>query len=59
MKILAGDIGGTKTLLQIAEVRGTHVKTLHQARFASQDFADFELVISDNVSDDGSRELFA
>lgn len=41
MKVLAGDIGGTKTLLHIAEVRGAHIKTLHQARFASQDYPDF------------------
>ncbi len=41
MKVLAGDIGGTKTLLHIAEVRGTHIKTLHQARFASQEYPDF------------------
>lgn len=41
MNVLAGDIGGTKTLLHIAEVRGTHIKTLHQARFASQEYPDF------------------
>ena len=41
MKVLAGDIGGTKTLLHIAEVSGTHIETLHQARFASQDYPDF------------------
>jgi glucokinase len=40
MKVLAGDIGGTKTLLQIAEVRGTGVEVLHRARFSSQDYSD-------------------
>jgi len=47
MKVLAGDIGGTKTLLHIAEVRGTHIKSLHQARFASQDYSDFETLLSE------------
>jgi glucokinase len=41
MKVLAGDIGGTKTLLHIAEVSGPYIETLHRARFASQDYADF------------------
>ena len=37
MKVLTGDIGGTKTLLQIAEVRDTRVEILHRARFPSPD----------------------
>ena len=47
MKILAGDIGGTKTLLQVAEVRGTEVEVLHRERFPSQDYADFESLLRD------------
>ncbi len=47
MKVLAGDIGGTKTLLQVAEVHGCEVEVLHRARFASQDYADFESLLRD------------
>jgi glucokinase len=47
MKILAGDIGGTKTLLHIAEVHGTHIKILHQDRFASPAYHNFETLLSE------------
>ena len=47
MKVLAGDIGGTKTLLQVAEVRGSEVEVLHRERFASQNYADFESLLRD------------
>jgi glucokinase len=45
MRVLAGDIGGTKTLLHIAEVRGNHFEVLHEARFPSQDYPDFETLL--------------
>ena len=45
MKVLAGDIGGTKTLLQIAEVRGSYVEVLHRARFSSQDYSDLDTLL--------------
>lgn len=45
MKVLAGDIGGTKTLLQIAEVRGAHIKVLHELRLSSQDYPNFETLL--------------
>ena len=45
MKVLAGDIGGTKTLLQVADVHDNDVAVVHRARFSSQDFADFELLL--------------
>jgi len=45
MRVLAGDIGGTKTLLQIAEVSGTRIDTLHQGRFASQAYGDFDTLL--------------
>ena len=47
LTILAGDIGGTKTILRLAEVlqspgpaAGPAVETLHEERFASQGFPD-------------------
>jgi glucokinase len=50
MKVLAGDIGGTKTLIQVAEVRGSDVEVLHRARFASQDYEDFSAVLHDYIA---------
>ena len=47
MKVLAGDIGGTKTLLQIAEVEGNEIAVLHRARFSSQAYATFESLLGD------------
>ena len=35
MNVLAGDIGGTKTLLQVAETAGGRLRTIHEARFES------------------------
>ena len=45
MKVLAGDIGGTKTLLQIAEIHGNGVDVVHRMRFSSQDYADFDSLL--------------
>lgn len=42
MKVLAGDIGGTKTLLRVVEQRGADFTVLHETRFASQQFEQFE-----------------
>jgi glucokinase len=39
--ILAGDIGGTKTLLQLAEIQGSRPRILHSQRFVSAEFAEF------------------
>jgi glucokinase len=47
MRVLAGDIGGTKTLLHIAEVRGTRIDTLHEARLPSPEYGDFESLLHD------------
>ena len=41
MKVLAGDIGGTKTLLQIADVTANHYQILYEQRFESQRYDDF------------------
>lgn len=47
MKVLAGDIGGTKTLLHIAEVQGTRCDVLHQHGYPSQDYRDFDELLTD------------
>ena len=42
MKVLAGDIGGTKTLLQIAELDPgrRHSRVLHEQRYDSRAYTD-------------------
>jgi len=47
MRILAGDIGGTKTLLQIAEVEGTHCKVLQEQRYDSRAYDDLAPMVSE------------
>lgn len=44
MKVLAGDIGGTKTLLQIVDVTADHYKVLYEQRFESQRYDDFSVL---------------
>ena len=43
--ILAGDIGGTKTLLRVAENNADGFRVLYEQRFASADYADFSDVL--------------
>lgn len=45
MKILAGDIGGTKTLLQVANVQGKQVEVLLEHRFDSHAYARFDDIL--------------
>ncbi len=47
MSILAGDIGGTKTLLQLAEPTSTGFQVLFEKRYASADYADFLPLLQD------------
>jgi len=50
MKILAGDIGGTKTLLQIAKVRGHAIEVLLEHRFDSQSFDRFDELLAQFIT---------
>lgn len=45
MAILAGDIGGTKTLLQLAEPNNGSFDLLYEQRYPSADFLDFLPVV--------------
>lgn len=47
MKVLAGDIGGTKTWLQVAEFSGATFHTLAEQRFASAAYADLFPMVRD------------
>jgi glucokinase len=51
MKILAGDIGGTKTLLQILRLdeSSLNVTALHEQRFDSQAYSNFEDLLKEFI----------
>jgi glucokinase len=53
MRVIAGDIGGTKTLLAVADVEGASVKIVVERRFVSADHASFEDLLRRFVSEDG------
>ncbi|KAF0191750.1 MAG: glucokinase [Gammaproteobacteria bacterium] len=42
MNVISGDVGGTKTLLQIAEVHDGAVRSIHEQRFDNHRFASFD-----------------
>lgn len=46
MKLLIGDIGGTKTLLQIVDVNDTATQVIYESLFENQNFNDFESVLN-------------
>lgn len=54
MLILAGDIGGTKTFLQLAEVDGTDLRPLGERRYPSAQFPDLELIVEDFLAGEGA-----
>ena len=45
--ILAGDVGATKILLEVGELRSGKWQAAHSARFAAADVADFPAVIAE------------
>jgi len=46
MQILVGDIGGTKTVLAIAETAAGDIRLSGERRYASRDFASLEAVVA-------------
>jgi glucokinase len=46
MIVLYGDIGGTKTLLQLAEVTPDNLSIIAEQRYLSQDYTEFDSVVS-------------
>lgn len=50
MKVLAGDIGGTKTWLRVAECNTGHCQLLYEQRFPSQAYNDFSCLIGEFLS---------
>lgn len=49
--LLGGDLGGTKTLLALAEHDGNGFRIIHQQRYASADFASFDDLLADFLAD--------
>ena len=45
IKVLAGDIGGTKTSLAIIEVEGTQLEVLAQEHYPSTEYASLDDVV--------------
>lgn len=53
MKVLAGDIGGTKTLLRVLETDGARFHTLAELRYPSADYPQFMPLVDDFLSSTG------
>lgn len=49
--IIGGDIGGTKTLLALAEQRDGKLQIIFERSYASQEFATFEAMLDDFLAD--------
>ena len=51
IKVLSGDIGGTKTRLAIVIVTGTQVTIEHEVSYPSQEYAQFDMLLGEFLSD--------
>jgi len=51
MIVLAGDIGGTKTMLQLSRVTEAGMEVLNEKRYASADYGDFLSLVSNFVEE--------
>ncbi|MGQ0501632.1 MAG: glucokinase [Panacagrimonas sp.] len=52
MRLLAGDIGGTKTLLALAEPQRTGLRWLRSAHYSSADYPDLESLLREFLGPD-------
>ncbi|MDR2877493.1 MAG: glucokinase [Chromatiales bacterium] len=63
MLVLAADIGGTKTLLSIADAGADRIEILHERRYLSADYAEFETMVEEFLAscagDKPQRACFA
>ena len=57
--ILAGDIGGTKTVLALFELAGDDLREQRKSTFPSAGFATFDAVVAEFLGADGRRDLSA
>ncbi|MBI5429347.1 MAG: glucokinase [Nitrosomonadales bacterium] len=58
-RVIAGDIGGTKTRLAIVEVSGTRVRIEHEIEYRSGDFVAFEALLADFLKDSPAPDCAA
>ena len=49
--LLGGDLGGTKTLLALAEADGDGIRIVRQQRYASANYASFDALLADFLAD--------
>ena len=49
--ILGGDLGGTKTLLALAEVIDGHIEIIREQRFSSTDYGSFDHLLDEFLAD--------
>jgi len=59
MRVLAGDIGGTKTRLAVFEVEGVRLETIIERTYASRDYPSLEAIVQDFVAETGARGVQA
>lgn len=59
MLLIAGDIGGTKTLLSLFETAQSGFKTLYARRFASADFDCFDALLAEFIAEIGTHDIDA
>jgi len=59
MKVLAGDVGGTKTSLAIFEVEGSKIDTLALEKYPSQQFGSLDEIVRRFSNTNGNKCEFA
>ena len=59
MKVLAGDIGGTKTTLAIFEVHGTRIKSLIEEKYPSKEHASLNEIVKKFIETHGHKPDWA
>lgn len=59
MRVLAGDIGGTKTLLQIAECGASGCRTVRKQRFDSRSHGSLSAIIRALLKDEKKKRISA
>ncbi len=59
MRVLAGDIGGTKTLLQIAECKGARCRAVREQRFDSASYNSFSSIVEQFLKQEKKNSIKA
>lgn len=55
MRVLAGDIGGTKTRLAVFEVEGVRLEAIVERAYPSRDYPSLDAIVEDFVAETGAR----